>query len=97
MSVSGLATQKEMGIGGPAIRRLVGNVNNPKDVKVRDIWPFNDAPRGVRLRAVEKLPDVVLGVFFPFWDMRTSKRFDVPAFPVPLTPCPSILLPTPTL
>ncbi len=84
MSVSGLATQKEMGIGGPAIRTLVGDANNPEDVKVRDIWPFNDAPRGVRLRAVEKTPRCSCGGILPILghaDVQTFRRASVSRYP----------------
>jgi hypothetical protein len=42
-----------------AIRRLAGNESSPEAEEVRDIWPFNDAPRGMRLRAIEKLPEVI--------------------------------------
>ncbi len=54
-----LGYAKTNGNWGLAIRKLLGNVNSPENSKVRDIWLFNDAPRGVRLRAVEKLPEVI--------------------------------------
>ncbi len=50
---------KVNGNWGLAIRKLTGNEISPENGKVRDIWLFNDAPRGVRLRAVEKLPEVI--------------------------------------
>lgn len=40
------------------IRKLVGHHQNPAPDKVREAWQFNDAPRKVRLLAVEKLGDL---------------------------------------
>jgi hypothetical protein len=54
-----LGYAKTEGSWGLTIRRLTGNVNNPEDSKVRDVWSFNDAPRKVRLRAVELLPELI--------------------------------------
>jgi hypothetical protein len=47
------------GSWGLAIRKLVGDENNPEPDEVRDVWAFNDAPRDLRLRAVQKLPDLL--------------------------------------
>jgi len=47
------------GMWGLAIRRLAGDEQSPEPDEVRDVWTFNDAPRELRLRAVEKLPDVL--------------------------------------
>jgi hypothetical protein len=41
------------------INRTVGNDDSSEPDEVREIWPFNDAPRELRLRAVEKLPELV--------------------------------------
>jgi hypothetical protein len=41
------------------INRAVGDEDSPEPDDVRDIWPFNDAPRELRLRAVEKLPELL--------------------------------------
>lgn len=38
------------------IRRVFGHDEDPTAITVKDIWWFNDAPRDLRLRAVEKLP-----------------------------------------
>jgi hypothetical protein len=54
-----LGYAKTEGRWGLTIRRLTGNVNNPEDAKVRDVWAFNDAPRRARLRAVEKVPELI--------------------------------------
>jgi hypothetical protein len=40
------------------IRKLVGHHQNPEPDKVRESWQFNEAPRKVRLLAVEKLGDL---------------------------------------
>jgi|HubBroStandDraft_6_1064221.scaffolds.fasta_scaffold171239_2 hypothetical protein len=40
------------------IRRLVGHHQNPEPDKIRESWQFNDAPRKLRLLAVEKLGDL---------------------------------------
>jgi hypothetical protein len=37
----------------------VGDEESPEPDEVREIWPFNDAPRELRLRAVEKLPELI--------------------------------------
>jgi hypothetical protein len=41
------------------ISRVVGDEASPEPDEVREIWPFNDAPREARLRAVEKLPELI--------------------------------------
>jgi hypothetical protein len=50
---------KVNGVWGIAIRKLFGSEDSPDPDEVREVWAFNDAPRELRLRAVEKLPDVV--------------------------------------
>ncbi len=40
-----------------ALRRVVADDFGPWEV--REIWAFNDAPRDLRLRAVEKLPNLI--------------------------------------
>ena len=50
---------KVNGIWGIAIRKMFGSEDSPDPDEVREVWAFNDAPRELRLRAVEKLPDVV--------------------------------------
>jgi hypothetical protein len=50
---------KQGGTWRLTIRRLVGHEQDPGPDKVRDVWTFNNAPRTVRLRAVEKLPKVL--------------------------------------
>lgn len=50
---------KVEGQWGIAIRRLAGREDASDGDEVRSIWAFNDAPRDARLRAVEKLPNVV--------------------------------------
>ena len=40
-----------------ALRRIIGDDYGPGEV--REIWAFNDAPRDLRLRAVEKLPNLI--------------------------------------
>lgn len=50
---------KVSGIWGIAIRKLFGSEDSPDPDEVREIWAFNDAPRELRLRAVEKLPAVI--------------------------------------
>jgi hypothetical protein len=54
-----LGYAKVDGTWGLAVRKLAGFEGSPEDDEVRDIWLFNDAPRGLRLRAVEKLPEVI--------------------------------------
>jgi len=50
---------KVNGQWGIAIRRTFGREDSSDPDEVRNIWAFNDAPREARLRAVEKLPQVV--------------------------------------
>ncbi|MGC1416632.1 MAG: hypothetical protein WA817_15205 [Candidatus Acidiferrum sp.] len=57
--VEQLGYAKTEGNWGLTIRRLTGSINNPDNSKVRDVWVFNDAPRRLRLRAVEKLPELI--------------------------------------
>lgn len=54
-----LGYAKVNGNWGLAIRKLAGDESSPEDDEVREIWLFNDAPRGMRLKAVEKLPEVI--------------------------------------
>ncbi|MGE0448999.1 MAG: hypothetical protein AB7Q29_05380 [Vicinamibacterales bacterium] len=42
---------------GIALRTVAGNNNTPEDATVEE-WLFNDAPRALRIEAVEKLPDL---------------------------------------
>jgi len=42
---------------GIALRTVAGNNNQPEDATVEE-WLFNDAPRALRIEAVEKLPDL---------------------------------------
>jgi len=42
---------------GIALRTVAGNSNQPEDPAVEE-WLFNDAPRALRIEAVEKLPDL---------------------------------------
>jgi hypothetical protein len=42
---------------GIALRTVTGNNNTPEDAAVEE-WLFNDAPRALRIEAVEKLPDL---------------------------------------
>ena len=51
-----LGFSKIDGVWRIGIRRLNGNEDSPMHDEVRDIWWFNDAPRELRLRAIEKLP-----------------------------------------
>jgi hypothetical protein len=50
---------KVNGQWGIAIRRTFGREDSSDPDEVRNIWVFNDAPRESRLRAVEKLPQVI--------------------------------------
>lgn len=42
---------------GIALRTVAGNNTQPEDASVEE-WLFNDAPRALRIEAVEKLPDL---------------------------------------
>ena len=42
---------------GIALRMVTGNNTTPEDATVEE-WLFNDAPRALRIEAVEKLPDL---------------------------------------
>lgn len=42
---------------GIALRTVTGSNNTPEDATVEE-WLFNDAPRALRIEAVEKLPDL---------------------------------------
>jgi hypothetical protein len=42
---------------GIALRMVAGNSNQPGDAAVEE-WLFNDAPRALRIEAVDKLPDL---------------------------------------
>lgn len=46
---------------GIALRTMTGNHNAPEDAIVEE-WLFNDAPRALRIEAVEKLPDLFDGL-----------------------------------
>jgi hypothetical protein len=46
---------------GIALRTMTGNHNAPEDAVVEE-WLFNDAPRALRIEAVEKLPDLFDGL-----------------------------------
>jgi hypothetical protein len=50
---------KVEGQWGIAIRKVAGREDSSDGEEVRSVWAFNDAPRDARLRAVEKLPQVV--------------------------------------
>jgi|SRR5579862_4721336 len=50
---------KVNGLWGIAIRKVAGREDTDDPDEVRNIWLFNDAPRDLRLRAIEKLPQVV--------------------------------------
>ena len=54
-----LGWTKNGGHWGINIRKLVGDERDAEDGEVRDIWAFNDAPRDLRLQAVEKLPELL--------------------------------------
>jgi hypothetical protein len=41
------------------INRSTGHEESTYADQVREVWPFNDAPRDLRLRAVEKLPELI--------------------------------------
>ena len=41
---------------GIALRSLSGNYNFPEDATVDGPWLFNDAPRALRLAAIDKIP-----------------------------------------
>jgi hypothetical protein len=41
------------------IRRVDGHEESPDPDEVREIWPFNAAPRELRLRAVNELPNLM--------------------------------------
>ncbi len=40
---------------GISLRKIEGDYNDPED-EVLEQWPFNDAPRSLRLEAIEKIP-----------------------------------------
>jgi hypothetical protein len=42
---------------GIALRTVAGNTNQAEETSVEE-WLFNDAPRALRIEAVEKLPDL---------------------------------------
>ena len=42
---------------GIALRTVAGNNNQPEDATIEE-WLFNDAPRALRIEAVEKLPEL---------------------------------------
>jgi hypothetical protein len=42
---------------GIALRTVAGNNTQPEEARVEE-WLFNDAPRALRIEAVEKLPDL---------------------------------------
>ena len=46
---------------GIALRTMTGNHNAPDNAVVEE-WLFNDAPRALRIEAVEKLPDLFDGL-----------------------------------
>ena len=52
-----LGYAKVGGKWGIALRTMTGNHNAPDDAAVEE-WLFNDAPRALRIEAVEKLPDL---------------------------------------
>jgi len=41
-----------------AIRSVRGDERDPEN-EIQDIWPFNEAPRWLRIKAVDKLPDLI--------------------------------------
>src|SRR6476661_9010898 len=60
---SGNYTKRDLGYAkvgnkwGIALRTMSGNHNDVEDSNVEE-WLFNDAPRALRIEAVEKLPDL---------------------------------------
>jgi hypothetical protein len=44
---------------GIAVRARTGNIASDRDEENVDVWPFNEATRALRLRAIEKLPNLV--------------------------------------
>ena len=60
---SGNYIKRDLGYGkvgnrwGIALRTMTGNHNTPEESNVEE-WLFNEAPRALRIEAVEKLPDL---------------------------------------
>lgn len=43
---------------GISLRKVDGEYTNPDDERVEE-WPFNDAPRSLRLEAIDKIPELL--------------------------------------
>jgi hypothetical protein len=56
-----LGYSKVAGRWGIALRTMTGNHNTP-DISNVEEWLFNDAPRALRIEAIEKLPDLFDGL-----------------------------------
>jgi len=56
---SDVGYDKVDGKWGIAIRSCGGDVANPQDDWTSDVWLFNDAPRALRLQAIDKIPDLL--------------------------------------
>jgi hypothetical protein len=46
---------------GVAIQRQIGNFNNPDDER-QETWLFDDAPRMLRLEAIDYLPELIMSM-----------------------------------
>ena len=57
--VEQLGFAKIEGVWCIGIRRLFGHEDSPEPDEVRDIWAFNAAPRDLRLRAINELPNLL--------------------------------------
>lgn len=56
-----LGYAKVSGRWGIALRAMAGNHNSP-DISDLEEWLFNEAPRSLRIEAIEKLPDLFEGL-----------------------------------
>jgi hypothetical protein len=54
-----LGYSKVGGKWGIALRSLSGNYNFPEDTSVDGPWLFNDAPRALRIPAIDKVPELL--------------------------------------
>jgi hypothetical protein len=54
-----LGFAKTHGVWGLCIWQGVRNLIDDEDVKTKEWWRFNDAPRTVRLRAIERIPELL--------------------------------------
>jgi hypothetical protein len=57
--INEIGYDKVAGKWGIALRTRSGDANHPEDTETVEEWPFNEATRASRLRAIDKIPELL--------------------------------------